>query len=161
MKKSRLLKLTCSVFLLCNLNLFADQLIIKFEQPPTNEPTNCGDSWIESEVNMTINTIPDITNCVFYLKDSQFTAAPAQLILDLSTLGEIHQVEIDINDFCAIGCTRALLANQSEVVSEATNQTFLSETLTLTNTNDQSIDKLQVQSREAFFYEIRIEYTPI
>jgi len=140
--------------------LWADQLVIKFEQPTSQSPVNCGDSWVESEINMTINTFPDVANCVFYLQDSQFMAAPAQLSLNLSALGEIHQVEIDVNDFCAIACTTAVLSGNSEIVSEVTNQSYSMETLTLSNPDNFAIDQLQLQSKEAFFYEIRIEFTP-
>lgn len=140
--------------------LFADQLVIKLDKPPSDIPAVCGDSWQESDIQMTINSIPDVANCVFYLQDSQFAAAPAQLLLNLSTLGDIHQIEVDLYDFCDIGCTTAVLLNQSEIVSEVANQSSVQETLTLTNPNNLGVDQLKLQSKEAFFFEIRIDYTP-
>lgn len=84
---------------------------------------------------------------------------PATLSVDLSSLGSIVQVEIDINDFCGTGCSQASLLNNSVVVHNTSNMMVGSaETLLLDNSNMLAVDELTMSSFEGLFLEIRITY---
>lgn len=84
---------------------------------------------------------------------------PATLSVDLSGLGVIERVEIDINDFCSIGCSQASLLNNSGAVLNTSNTMVGSpETLLLDNSNLLAVDELTMSSFEGLFLEIRITY---
>lgn len=107
--------------------LAQEVLEITFNEVPA---TTCDEVWTQSGVaiQVTTTTSEDCDgggNCSFIEWDENggVGMAPARLALDLGESYLIFSVEIDIQDFCGIGCTRAFLYNNGVQVGSTANAT--------------------------------------
>jgi hypothetical protein len=104
-----------------------ETLEITFNEVPA---TACDEVWTQSGVaiQVTTTTSEDCDgggNCSFIEWDENggVGMAPARLSLDLGESYLIYSVEIDIQDFCGSGCTRAFLYNGGVQVGSTANTT--------------------------------------
>lgn len=123
--------------------------------------SQCNETWMESGVELSfVNTTAEDYSgggsCSFGLAADRVWLYPARLNLDISNLvGNITQVEVDIEDFCRSGCTRAFLYSGVTQVDNASNINTGSQTLNLSG-NGASIDRIAVSSGEGSVLEVRI-----
>jgi hypothetical protein len=121
----------------------------------------CGETWIEAGVELSFvpTTDEDCTpdRCYFGLDPDRVWLWPARLNLNLSGLvGHVTQVEVDIIDYCRVGCTRAFLYDGALTVDSVANS-LVSDPETLILYNDgASVDRAAVSSCEGTVLEIRI-----
>ncbi len=125
---------------------------------------NCGDTWTVSGV--VLSFVPTESEdcdggtgaCFFDTSAGEVGMAPARLNLDLSGVaGAVTSAEVDVQDFCGSGCTRAFLYDDATEVDMAGNTvTGPSETLAL-DAGGGPVDRLAVSSCEGFATEVRLE----
>jgi hypothetical protein len=85
---------------------------------------------------------------------------PARLNLDLSTLpGTVATVEVDVEDFCGTGCTRAFLYEGATLVDSASNAVGGAQTLLL-DSGGAAVDRVAVSSCEGSATEVRLNLAP-
>ena len=160
MKKVILLLFAVSVFLVAG-SAAADVITITLDGVDVSE---CGETWIESGVELSFveTTAEDCTegSCYFGLGTDSVWLYPARLNLDLSGLaGTVTQVEVDIVDYCGVGCTAAFLYEGASTVDSAYN-VGSAETLTLLS-GGASVDRAAVSSCEGMVTEIRLEVAAV
>jgi len=137
-----------------------EKLVINFDEANPAFPSNCGDTWIEEGVPMQIANVPELNTCSFFVSPNSFALAQGRVTLDLSNLGIINQIAIDIIDNCSFDCTTAaMFTSGDQLVDSAGNQTFDNETLVLTNPQQLLVDYMYFQSFEGAVLEVRICYT--
>ena len=116
---------------------------------------DCNEGWVQNGVNVMVGTTTSEDcdgggNCTWIPWDgsSGIGMAPARLSVDFSQTYVVFQVEIDIQDYCGIGCTRAFLYNDGVQVASTSNATRgVEETLTLVPTGN-LVDSIAVSSCE-------------
>jgi len=139
-----------------------EKVVINFDEADPAFPTNCGDTWIEDGVSMQITNVPELNSCTFFMSPNSFAMAQGRVTLDLSNLGIINQVEVDVIDNCSFDCTTAaIFTTGDQLVDKAGNQTFDNETVILTNPQQLPIDYMYFQSFEGAVLEVRICYTSL
>ena len=128
-----------------------------------NVPENilCNEIWTEQNLDMSLveTTSDDCTigSCFFGFMDQSLWLYPSRLTIDLSSLQNIHMVEVDIQDNCGFYCTQAFLMGNTEIISSKGNSLSLeSETLILENSTQAFLTELAISSCEGAVYEIRI-----
>jgi len=128
--------------------------------------TACGISWVEAAVSMSFvsTTVDDCApgNCFFgigTLDPGGVDLFPARLRVSLLSIdGDILSAEVDVIDYCGVGCTQAFFYNGGALVDAAGN-TVVSQPETLAiSTGGSAADVLAVSSCEGACVEIRIEY---
>jgi len=152
-----------SVFLLCLSNSKADQLTITFTNPVPAAPVNCGDSWSEQGIEMTVvQTWSDCNGSVLDYGNGNLTLYFAKLIVDLSSLGNINSISASIltgcHDEVNIISDNEILENETILGSQQTF--FLYE---FNNENSAVIESLEIINVEclgAVLFDITIDYTP-
>lgn len=133
------------------------QTTISFDNPNPSAPTSCNDSWTESGIPQQLVPIPPATTCSFDYSSGDLWLFPAKLTLDLSSLNNISSVEVDIIDWCDIGCSNVDFFQNGNAVGNASNTTSnVAETIIYNNTAMDDIDEMTVQSFENQIFEIRI-----
>lgn len=158
MKKVSLLLTLC--FLFFSTFVFATITTVSFSTPVPTAPSSCNDSWTESGVPLQVVPIPPDTGCYFdYPGTGELWLFPARLTANLSGLGMITKIEIDIIDYCSIGCTSVGIMNGTSTVQSFANTSIGSpETFVFDNTNAATITGLFMESFEGLIDEIRITH---
>lgn len=129
-------------------------ITISFDDPST-VPTSCNTIFTEEGVPQQL--VNNSGSCFFdYQGNGELWLFPATLSVDLSGLGSIEKVEVDINDFCGTGCSQAMLLDNGNTILSTSNMTGSPETLVLDNSNLADVDELTISSFEGLFFEIRI-----
>ena len=128
-----------------------------------NVPENilCNEIWTEQNLDMSlVNTTSDdctTGSCFFGFMDQSLWLYPSRLTIDLSSLQNIHMVEVDIQDNCGFYCTQAFLMENTEIISSKGNSLSIeSETLILENSTQAFLTELAISSCEGAINEIRI-----
>ena len=112
----------------------AAQVVITLNAVPA---TACNETWTEAGVELSlVATAPEDCdgggNCFFGVGAGNVDLFPARLNLDLSGLGgTVTSAEVDVQDFCGTGCTRAFLYQGATQVDSAANSGGGSQTLAL------------------------------
>ncbi len=123
--------------------------------------SGCGETWIESGVELSfVNTTDEdcAEDCCFFGTDTDGVwLYPARLSLDLSGLTDtVTDAEVDIIDYCGVGCTAAFLYEGASTLNSVFNTKIGNiETLYLWN-QGASVDRIAVSSCEGFVGEIRL-----
>ena len=145
----------CLICLLFITNLSSQT--ISFVNPVPSAPSLCNDTWTESSVPQQLVPIPPSLSCSFDYSGGDLWLFPARLVLDLSSIANISRIEIELIDWCGIGCTTAeFFESGSTVGSLANTTTSTSETMIYNNTNGDAIDEMYIQGFENQLFEIRI-----
>ncbi len=148
---------TLFVSLGLSLSMHAQTIVTISFDDPSMMPTTCFTIFTEEGIPQQL--INNGNSCSFDYYGGQLGLFPATLSVDLSSLGSVAQVEVDINDFCGSGCSEAALLDNGNVVLSTSNTMVGSpETLQLDNLGLMAVDELQLSSFEAFFFEIRITH---
>jgi len=141
----------------------SDVIILRLDNVIVN---TCGETWTEQGVILSFveTTAEDCTDgrCSFGTDTNQVWLYPARLNLDLSGVaGIVTSVEIDIVDWCGVGCTKAFLYDGTTTIdSDANSDVSEGETLLLLNDGQAPVDRIAVSSCEGEVYEIRLRVTP-
>jgi len=145
-----------------------EKIELNFDNANPALPNNCGETWVEEGISLQIDNYDNLPNCNFLFNNNAVQLSPAQLSLDLSSLGFISQIAIDIKNNCgdivtnrstfATGCTEAEFLASSSIVETVENTGFGAETLFFTNTNNVQIDNMNVKAFNSEISEIRICY---
>jgi len=131
---------------------FTQTITVDFTNPIPAPPTSCTDQWTENGIAFSFD---QSTSCFFDYSGGSFWLFPARAIMDLTAV-TVDRVEIDVIDYCAIGCTFAQMVDNGAVVASATNTTSAqSEPLILQNPGG-NVSEVRFESSEAEFTEIRI-----
>ncbi|MBD3221627.1 hypothetical protein GF314_10330 [bacterium] len=120
----------------------------------------CDEIWQENGVDLmfTTTTAEDCDgggNCFFGVDAGAVWLYPSRLMADLGGTYAITGVEIDIDDFCGQGCTRAFLYDGAATVASDQNAATGASTLVLVPSGGQG-DRIAVSSCEGQVLEIRI-----
>lgn len=124
--------------------------------------TACNETWTESGVTLQhVVTAPEDCdgggNCSILIRSTDTGLAPARLELDLTGLaGPVASAEVDVQDSCGSGCTRAFLYDGAAQVDSAANIDRGVETLTV-SAGGAAVDRLGISSCEGFVREVRLE----
>jgi hypothetical protein len=129
----------------------------------------CGQVWQEAGVSMNFANTEAIDcsgagNCFFGANPgfgpNDIALFPSRFVVDLTTIpGTVTAAEVDVIDFCGIGCTSAFLEDGAVLVSSDFN-TVVSSQETLSLTSGVFVpDLLAVSSCEGAVVEIRITFT--
>ena len=133
------------------------QTIIPFDNPVPSAPTMCNDIWTESGIPQQLIPIPPSATCSFDYSSGDLFLFPAKLSLDLSSFNDITTIEVDLIDFCAIGCTVIELFETGNSVGSVSNSISNSnETIVYNNSGMDQIDEMTIESFENQMFEIRI-----
>jgi len=150
---------TVAIYILLGLSYVGSSQIvitIPFEDP-SSEPTACFTIFTESGVPQQLVNNAGSCSFDYSAMDGQLWLYPATLSVDLSGLGTILRVEVDITDYCGNGCSQAELLDGGSIIVSTENMVVNSpETLILENTGLVSLDELTMSSFEGLFLEIRI-----
>lgn len=142
--------------LLLSLPSLSGQTVVTFLNPSPAAPVACGDTWTESGIPQSF----DPSLCSFDYSGGDLWLFPATLILDLSGLGTIDSVQVDITDWCNIGCSYARFFQAGSLVDSIANATSnVPETLLFVNSAAAAIDEMTITSFEGQIFEIRIYHT--
>ena len=109
---------------------------------------SCGEVWVQDGVDMyfTETTKDDCDgggSCFFGVGPEGAWLYPARLVVDFGESYAVQRVEIDIVDYCGIGCTRAFLYDGDLIVAEAMNEDYGSQVLVLEPMTPPSKDWVQ------------------
>lgn len=124
--------------------------------------TMCNEAWTEAGVELTlVNTTSEDCdgggNCFFGVDPGGVSLFPSRLNLDLTTLsGSVTSAEVDVQDFCGIGCTRAFLYQGATLLDSASNTGGGAQTLILDG-GGAAADRLAVSSCEGMATEVRLD----
>lgn len=139
-----------------------EKVVINFDEADPAFPANCNDVWTEDDISMQITNVPEFSSCIFFVSPNSFTLAQGRVTLDLSNLGIISEIAVDVIDNCSFDCTTAaIFSNNNLLVDKAGNQTFANETLLLTNPQQLPLDYMYFESFEGAVLEVRICYTSL
>jgi hypothetical protein len=122
--------------------------------------TQCDEHWMEEQVDLwfTATTDEDCTvgSCFFGVEPAYVWLYPCRLMGDFVESYVVYQIEIDIVDYCGVGCTVAYAYNGGTQVANAANTVVSgAETLVL-NVGGGQADSFAVSSCEGQVLEIRI-----
>lgn len=154
------IKLT-SFFILFSFCLYSNQIIVPFDNPDPGPPNACMDSWTESGIPQQM--VPTMGgSCSFDYAVGHVWLFPSQLKLDVSSVSNINFITVTVTDFCGPGCTSATyFANGNNVGMTANTTVGPTETMTFTNSNNDPIDEIFLQSFEGRIEEVLIDFDPI
>jgi hypothetical protein len=151
------MRIVISALLLTIASGLLSQTIIPFDNPVPSAPTMCNDTWTESGVPQQLIPIPPASTCSFDYSSGDLWLFPARLTLDLSSISNISVIEIDLIDWCGVGCTTVELFETGTSVGTASNSTSnVAETIVYTNSAMDAIDAMTIESFENQMFEIRI-----
>ncbi|MFK7936120.1 MAG: hypothetical protein AB8G22_21580, partial [Saprospiraceae bacterium] len=140
--------------------LSAEIININFTSATPNVPTSCLDTWSESDLNLQVVPIPPDTDCFFELNTTMgyFDMYTGRVTVDLSSLTNISNIDIDILDFCGEGCTIAKVWNAGNVITMQGNaDTGNMETLSFSFAQGTVMDQFSIESFEGRALKIRIQ----
>ena len=156
--------LITAFFLLITIPASADIITVTLDGVLVDE---CGETWIEAGVVLSfVTTTPEDCdgggNCYFGVEPDRVWLYPARLNLELSGLaGKVTKVEVDIIDYCGVGCTRAFLYDGASTVDSVQNSIIGDpETMTLSS-GGVMVDRAAVSSCEGTVIEIRLTLEPV
>ena len=99
---------------------------------------------------------------LFFLSPNSIALAQERVTLDLSNLGMINQILVNVVDNCNFDYTSAaIFTAPDQLVDQAANQTFNSETLVLTNPQQLPIDYMYFQSFQGSILKVSVSYTSL
>jgi hypothetical protein len=159
-------RLTMIVLLFLSQLLFAKQITITLDG--VNPDTKPCEIWSEEGIDLCIIPV-DKWDCsgpppgYWFAPDSIWLLA-ARIKLDLSLLtGTIKRAEVDIHDYCKIGCTQTAFYKDTATVIDYDSNKVVNEksTLRLFNKNNEKINIMTVSSYEGVVIEIRLEVIDI
>lgn len=131
-------------------------VVVPFDAGNPNTPSSCNDTWNENYMAQQVVPIPPSNNCSFNFSGGELALSPALLKIDLSNLTDIQKIEIDITSPCGIGCTIAEVLVSGNTIGSISNSASSLETLTYTNSNEDLLDELFIQSSNGIVSEVRI-----
>jgi len=113
----------------------------------------CGEAWVQDGVDMHFATTTKEDcdgggSCNFGHDSSGAWLFPARLVADFGQSYEVTRVEIDIEDGCGVGCTKAFLYHAGSLVAYAENSDTGTQTLILQPPSKVPADALAVSSCE-------------
>jgi len=132
---------------------------VTFDNVPAD--VQCDQVWQEAgvDISFTSTTAEDCDgggNCFFGVEPGLVWLYPSRLVIDLGGTFAVTQVEIDWQDYCGVGCTRAFAYDGGSTVATAQNTTVGSvETVTLIPSGGQA-DRIAMSSCEGQVLEVRI-----
>jgi hypothetical protein len=85
---------------------------------------------------------------------------PCRLNVDLRGICGVMSAEIDITDYCSVGCTRAFFYEGMTTVDTDSNTLVSAPETLMLSAGSATVDRLAVSSCECALIEIRIEYDP-
>lgn len=147
--------LLSATFSVCGLAQ-APSVIISFDNPVPGPPADCDIVFTEEGVPMQFLSS---AGCSFFYDPGSgvIGMAPSLLSIDVSGLGDISKVEVDILDYCTPGCSTAELLNIGfPVASESNTVVGMLETVVLDNAVLLPVDEITLTSFEGEFHEVRI-----
>lgn len=147
----------CILSLLLSVSMSGQSTIVISFDDPSMVPTSCDVIFTEEGVPMQLVDInPGV--CFFNYDDlgGNLDLFPAKLSVDLSGLGQIERVEVDIANLCGQGCTGIELLNNGVVILSDDGTGGAPITLVLDNSNLAAVDELTLFSFEDRFLEIRL-----
>jgi hypothetical protein len=130
---------------------------VKFLGVPTDPA--CDETWTEAGATLAfVNTTADDCSagrCSFMTEPSteEVWLYPGRLEVRLQSGTTCGRVEVDIDDYCGAGCTKAFAYASGTEVARAENTGSRAETLVLTSTT--AIDTVAVSSCEGQVTELR------
>lgn len=150
-----------AILFLGQLSLSGQQITLTLDNVPPN--VVCDEVWTEAnlDLNFTQTTSLDCDgggNC-FYEVDAGFVwLFPSRLVVDLSGLQNIINIEVDVLDFCGSNCTRAFIEDSNNLVVASAGNTSVGsiETLSLLNSAGEMLSELAMSSCEGQILEMRI-----
>jgi len=81
-----------------------EKIVLNFDEADPAFPANCGDTWMEEEISMQITKVTQFSYCTFFVTPANnIFLAQGRVTLDLSNLGIINQIAIDVIDNCNFG----------------------------------------------------------
>ena len=143
-----------------SLNEEGQTIILTLDNVSSNIVTN--DVWTEENINLSFvsGTADDCApgNSNFGVDATFVWLYPSRLSVDLQSLQSIQRVEVDINAWCDMDCTRAFLIDTSGmIINNAGNTLSLStETLIIDNPSEGPLSELAISSCEGQIHEVRI-----
>lgn len=149
----RLISLVFVLTLLASAPAFA-QVVTELHLGTIPPNVQCGERWTESGVELYFtNTTADDCDgggsCFFGLDTGLVWLFPARLMVDLGEPALVYRVEIDVEDFCGAGCTRAFLYNGGSQIDTAVNTVVSSpEVLVMDLGEGEDIDSIAISSCE-------------
>ena len=155
MKKTKLTPVFLTFILIFIVQLTrAEVITVNFDFPLMQG--ECVDSW-ETE-GVTIEPAAFQSICEGNYVNGQGAFIPDTLYINLSNVSDITQIEVDIWDGCAIGCTTVgLLQNGSVNSGQANTISFEPQTLTFSGPfSNLFVYSLAIASVEGFISEVRI-----
>lgn len=139
------------------LSITAQTVITLSFDNPSMTPTSCNTIFTEEGIPQQLVDInPGSCSFNYNATTGNLDLFPAKLSVDLSGLGPIEGVEVDIADLCGPGCTGIELLDNGNVILSADATGNGPTTLILDNSNLTPVDELTLFSFEDRFYEIRI-----
>ena len=124
--------------------------------------TECNQIWADSGaqlslVNTTEQDCGSGGSCSFGIESDGIWLWPSRLSIDISNIGfDPVRIEIDVTDFCGIGCTRAFLYNGNDTVIQTSNTVVAGKSTFVLDGHTLPVDSIAVSSCEGFISEIRI-----
>jgi|GEM_PF-1958158 len=119
---------------------------------------DCGSAWVEETFSL-LATNNSQGGCSVENFDGDIFVGSGQLRVDLG--GRIvSQIQVDIQDFCGVGCTRAFITQNGNTLSSLANQVVSEpETLIFDGAELGNATDLRIESFEGVIVEIRITYS--
>ena len=96
----------------------------------------CGEVWVQDGVDLyfTETTADDCDgggNCYFGTDPEGAWLFPARLVVDFGETYAVQRVEVDIVDYCGLGCTRGFLYDGDQIVAAGMNQDYGEQVLVI------------------------------
>jgi hypothetical protein len=125
----------------------------------------CDEVWQEEGIDLyfSTTTAEDCDGggaCFFGVDVGAVWLYPSRLVVDLGATYDVISVEIDVDDYCGSGCTRAFLYDGASVEAQDQNAATGPDTLVLVPGSGQG-DRIAVSSCEGQVLEIRITTTTV
>lgn len=135
----------------------APSVVISFDNPVPGPVETCDSIFTEEGIPMQF--FGGFFGCGVMYDESagEINLALSSLSIDVSGLGAISKVEVDILDLCGDQCTNAALRFMGNIVAIEANIEFeIPETIVLDNAALASVDEITLDSGDGTYYEVRI-----
>lgn len=129
-------------------------VVIPFDNPQPDPGGSCNVPFAESGIDMVMLEVSGI--CSYFFGGGDLGLAPSKLSADLSTLTNITTIEVDVTDFCGVGCSEVEVLNAGSQVAVSGNTAVGSLQTLILDVTGLAVDELTLVSFEGFFHEVRI-----
>ncbi|MBU2502188.1 hypothetical protein KJ682_12730 [bacterium] len=120
----------------------------------------CGELWQENQVDLKFVPTTDedctIGGCFFGIGPDHVWLYPCRLVVDFVETYNVSRVEINLTDWCGIGCKNAFLYDGAATVAAVSNTTVASLQAVILVPAGGVCDRIGISSCEGQIHEIRI-----